>query len=758
MLPPPPPPPPPRVRTPGPPQSLVVPSPVHDTPPPPLPPPPPPPRRSKLRAAASHDVGLELPLPYRTASATISNESVSSDSLPPPPPPPPLSVQQRSSAGPSRKPSSVSLGAPPPPPPLPPPPPPPLPVSYIPPRRMASRPNLTVAAASSTNEVSAGSGVNDPIVRGIRVAIRSNLVHYTRNISSVPEATSMGLWHAINTMLDFPLFNERAAVFIDTVISMLLSNYPSASNSETVAADDDSSLPPMWSLALLVLACMRDKRHGSAIKPQLYSEAGLGHLRECALRSTNDSLARFATCLLLHELLQALVTNNGQDTAAATDVSWTRIASVFDQALVERLFEIVESSYTDTEEVVGHIATRLLFVLNRLMQPPQPQPTATGEDGLSIKSPLSICITESPDDSDEPHIISVNTNANASTSINVNNHSVGRRNSLGNDSHSDEQPEKRIPRRVISENVHPALHNAKVQSHTRTTHSLTNSPATAIRSDSLPPLDTLSIFSDSLAPALAASASLNGPTNDCILHMKPPTLVIEVLSKTLGRGGCKTLAQNVVFMLNREEDPLAKRLLLDFVHLVLTTRQCVNFFYTNDIAVFIDVILRELNDMDLMDDEDEIGDNGCGSGSGSGSVAELREAYLKVLEPLLLNTQYRLTRHKAPEVRRLLDDLARPPSPALSLYSNASTTHSESEIATPEATNECSDISRQSRLDQIRMASTALLKRCGSLLDSRPSSLLRNRLGVHKSHSSASLAIHHDTLHTNGNGNSIHKP
>ncbi|CCA74873.1 related to Orc3p [Serendipita indica DSM 11827] len=107
----------------------------------------------------------------------------------------------------------------------------------------------------------------------------------------------------------------------------------------------------------------------------------------------------------------------------------------------------------------------------------------------------------------------------------------------------------------------------------------------------------------------------------------------------------KTFGENLIFMLNRandtEEDLVMQLLLLKILYLLFTTPGTQNYFYTNDLRVLVDVFLRELVDLP---EESEA----------------LRHTYLRVLNPLLNNTQLKEMPYKGPLIRRTLQGLISP--------------------------------------------------------------------------------------------------
>lgn len=94
---------------------------------------------------------------------------------------------------------------------------------------------------------------------------------------------------------------------------------------------------------------------------------------------------------------------------------------------------------------------------------------------------------------------------------------------------------------------------------------------------------------------------------------------------------------------NTEEDLVMQLLLLKMLYLLFTTPGTQQYFYTNDLRVLVDVFLRELTDLP---DESEA----------------LRHTYLRVLNPLLTNTQLQETPYKGHQVRQTLQSLISNPS------------------------------------------------------------------------------------------------
>ncbi|KAF9961634.1 hypothetical protein BGZ72_002725 [Mortierella alpina] len=120
----------------------------------------------------------------------------------------------------------------------------------------------------------------------------------------------------------------------------------------------------------------------------------------------------------------------------------------------------------------------------------------------------------------------------------------------------------------------------------------------------------------------------------------PSNLLLATLSDRPG-ASC-TFGENLIFMLNRAEDAALQMLILKLLYLLFTSpKHALNeFFYTNDLHVLVDVVLRELRNLP---EEEE----------------SLRHAYLRVMGPLLTNTQLRNEQaiYKRAEILRCLGEL-----------------------------------------------------------------------------------------------------
>lgn len=150
-----------------------------------------------------------------------------------------------------------------------------------------------------------------------------------------------------------------------------------------------------------------------------------------------------------------------------------------------------------------------------------------------------------------------------------------------------------------------------------------------------------------MVSTLTSSAPAHSATTPGQINSAPPAssrpvnLVLSVLQQRLNAS--KTFGENLIFMLNRAsssdaEDVCMQLLVLKLLYLLFTTKETACYFYTNDLRVLVDIFIRELHDLP---DESE----------------SLRHTYLRVLHPLLTNTQLCTYPYKRPQIRRLLNGL-----------------------------------------------------------------------------------------------------
>lgn len=101
----------------------------------------------------------------------------------------------------------------------------------------------------------------------------------------------------------------------------------------------------------------------------------------------------------------------------------------------------------------------------------------------------------------------------------------------------------------------------------------------------------------------------------------------------------KTFGCNLILLLNRESETSLQLLILKVLYLIFGNPSTAEYFYTNDLHVLVDVILRNL--IDLPRD--------------SPAANALRHTYLRVLHPILTHSQISKPPHyKREDLLRLL--------------------------------------------------------------------------------------------------------
>lgn len=97
-----------------------------------------------------------------------------------------------------------------------------------------------------------------------------------------------------------------------------------------------------------------------------------------------------------------------------------------------------------------------------------------------------------------------------------------------------------------------------------------------------------------------------------------------------------TFGENIILLLNRETETSLQLLILKLLFLLFTTKATHEYFYTNDLRVLLDVIIRNLLDL-------------------PNELISLRHTYLRVLYPLLAYTQLSQPPHyKREEIIKVL--------------------------------------------------------------------------------------------------------
>lgn len=102
----------------------------------------------------------------------------------------------------------------------------------------------------------------------------------------------------------------------------------------------------------------------------------------------------------------------------------------------------------------------------------------------------------------------------------------------------------------------------------------------------------------------------------------------------------KTFGENLILLLNRETETSMQLLILKLLYLLFTTKATYEYFYTNDLHVLLDVIIRNLLDL-------------------PNELTSLRHTYLRVLYPLLAHTPLSQPPHyKKKEIQKVMNLLA----------------------------------------------------------------------------------------------------
>ncbi|KAI0015848.1 hypothetical protein F4780DRAFT_773276 [Xylariomycetidae sp. FL0641] len=133
---------------------------------------------------------------------------------------------------------------------------------------------------------------------------------------------------------------------------------------------------------------------------------------------------------------------------------------------------------------------------------------------------------------------------------------------------------------------------------------------------------------------VASATAMNDPDS-------PDAPLTNRVVKCVSQHGAdyKVFGENLILILNRETETSLQLLILKLLYLLFTTKATYEYFYTNDLRVLVDVIIRNL--MDLPNE-----------------VASLRHTYLRVLYPLLAHTQLNQHHYKKVELQRTLKVLA----------------------------------------------------------------------------------------------------
>jgi len=129
-------------------------------------------------------------------------------------------------------------------------------------------------------------------------------------------------------------------------------------------------------------------------------------------------------------------------------------------------------------------------------------------------------------------------------------------------------------------------------------------------------------------------SSTTSPVVDSVPSLPLTNRVIKILS--LQGSDYRTFGENIIILLNRETETSLQLLILKLLYLLFTTKATHEYFYTNDLRVLLDVIIRNLLDL-------------------PNELISLRHTYLRVLHPLLSYTQLSQPPHyKRSEIIKVL--------------------------------------------------------------------------------------------------------
>lgn len=149
----------------------------------------------------------------------------------------------------------------------------------------------------------------------------------------------------------------------------------------------------------------------------------------------------------------------------------------------------------------------------------------------------------------------------------------------------------------------------------------------SIRSDT-----TSDLFSSSEFKVLLA---LN---EQYVMFAKEYKIENKVFKFLLNQSVSTNFIELLLLKFNRSTDPSLQIMMCKIIYLILTTTEnniAMNFFYLNDLNVFVDVLIRELQNI-------------------SENQENLRNTFLRVLIPLLKNTELSKTHYRKDDLSELL--------------------------------------------------------------------------------------------------------
>ena len=131
-------------------------------------------------------------------------------------------------------------------------------------------------------------------------------------------------------------------------------------------------------------------------------------------------------------------------------------------------------------------------------------------------------------------------------------------------------------------------------------------------------------------------------------HFQDPSTNL-VMSASKERPNPRNFSEKLMFLVNREEDPVAisepccPNSLTKFLLDVFSDRSTSGMFYTTDMMVLIDIVTRQLSDL--------------------GPGEETRTHYLELLCRIVTNTDYKEHRHRCQDISSCLNRIAQEENP-----------------------------------------------------------------------------------------------
>ncbi|KAJ3017110.1 hypothetical protein HKX48_003706 [Thoreauomyces humboldtii] len=123
--------------------------------------------------------------------------------------------------------------------------------------------------------------------------------------------------------------------------------------------------------------------------------------------------------------------------------------------------------------------------------------------------------------------------------------------------------------------------------------------------------------------------------------------VLQTLERRIDRS--KTLSENFILLFNRAEDRTLRLKMIGFLDNLLQNKGTQSLFYTNDLVVILDVVLRETKNVDA---DDEANTNACDF-----PAPQLHQRYIFLLPLLVNHPDASWTPERRREVQKLLEGI-----------------------------------------------------------------------------------------------------